>query len=267
MDLTKLNRKYGNKRVIITGANSGVGYEMLKILLANHWNILALDIHVNRLEEINDPGNKLCVQKVDITDRILFEKSISTFCETNDGVDILFNNAGVGEGARFKDYLLDHWDWIIDTNLKSVIAGSYFVFSKMQKQSKGLIVNMASAAGYANLPNMSPYNVTKAGVISLSESLAHEFAPYGIQVLCVTPTFFQSNILTHSKGTPDVLTSANRIVSGAKLDSSDAAKIILSNLHKNKETLRFPFSAKAIYFSKKHFPKLYTWAARKFLVK
>lgn len=267
MNLTKLNRKYPKKRVIITGANSGVGHEMLKVLWENGWHILALDINVDKLEALPDPNKLLSVQKVDITNSVLFEQSIAAFCETHEGVDILFNNAGVGEGVRFKDYPLEHWDWIIDINLKAVIAGSYFVFSKMQKQSHGLIVNMASAAGYANLPNMSPYNVTKSGIISLSESLAHEFSPYGIQVLCVMPTFFQSNIMTQSKGTVDVLESANRVVSSAKLDSVAAARIILSNLHKRKEHLRFPFSAKAIYFSKKYLSRLYRWAIRKYLVK
>ena len=265
MDLLKLNKKYPNKRAIITGGNSGVGHEILKALLENGWNVLALDLHTDLLEGIKN--NLLTKRKVDITERDLFEETISTFCEENNGVDILFNNAGVGEGVRFKDYSLENWDWIIDINLKSVIAGCYFVFEEMKKQSSGLIVNMASAAGYANLPNMSPYNVTKAGVISLSESLAHEFSPFGIQVMCITPTFFQSNILKQSKGTSDVLNSASKVVKSAKLDSYEAAKIILSNLHKNKEVLRFPFSAKAIYTSKKYLSRVYRWAVRKYLVK
>lgn len=266
MDLKHLNKKYPEKRAIITGANSGVGYEILKSLLVNQWTVLALDLDTSNLEPLADK-KLLHFQQLDITDRDEFEKSVSGFSEYNGGLDIFFNNAGVGEGVRFKDYSLDNWDWIIDINLKSVIAGCYFAFGIMQKQSKGLIVNMASAAGYANLPNMSPYNVTKSAVISLSESLSHEFSPYGIQVLCVTPTFFQSNILSHSKGSPDVLASANGVVNTAKLNSSGAAKIILSRLHKNGESLRFPFSAKAIFISKKYLPRLYTKAIRKYLVK
>jgi NADP-dependent 3-hydroxy acid dehydrogenase YdfG len=267
MDLQKLNKKYPEKRAIITGANSGVGFEILKILLQNQWKVLALDIHANQLKELNTLPETLFIQLVDITDRSLFQQSITSFCEKQNGVDILFNNAGVGEGVRFKDYSLENWDWIIDINLKSVIAGSYHVLNYMQKQSKGLIVNMASAAGYANLPNMSPYNVTKASVISLSETLAHEFSRYGIQVKCITPTFFQSNILKNSKGTQDVLQSANRIINGAKMNSYDAALHILSTLHKKEENLKFPFSAKAIFFSKTLFPKLYRHVIRKFLVK
>ena len=195
MKLSKLNNKYPNKRAIITGANSGIGFEMLKILLENGWCMLALDVNINHLEGINGFKDKLLIKKIDITKRDLFAQSISEFCKINKGVDILFNNAGVGEGVRFKDYSLENWDWIIDINLKAVIAGCYFVFSNMQKQKKGLIVNMASAAGYANLPNVSPYNVTKSGVIALSESLAHEFSHYGIQVMCITPTFFQFGAL------------------------------------------------------------------------
>lgn len=266
MDLKHLNRKYPEKRAIITGANSGVGHEILKLLLANEWTVLALDINTSYLANMENK-KLLHIEQLDITDRVAFEKAIAHFTALNNGLDILFNHAGVGEGVRFKDYSLDNWDWIIDINLKSVIAGCHFAFGIMQKQSRGLIVNMASAAGYANLPNMSPYNVTKAGVISLSESLSHEFSPYGIQVLCVTPTFFQSNIMSRSKGTSDVLESANGVVNTAKLNSSDAARIILSRLHKKKEHLRFPFSSKAIFLSKKYLSRLYTKAVRKYLVK
>lgn len=267
MKLNQLNTKYPQKRAILTGANSGVGFEMLKILLANDWFVLAIDQHIDELSQLQSEHSSLEVRKVDITDRSLYENTLRLFCETHEGVDVLFNNAGVGEGVRFKDYPLENWDWIIDINLKTVIHGCYTVLDPMRRQGHGLIVNMASAAGYANLPNMSPYNVTKAGVIALSESLAHEFSPYDIQVLCVTPTFFRSNILKNSKGTADVLESAHRVVAKAKMDSRQAAIEILSNLHKAKENLRFPFSARGIYYGRKIFPKLYKRLVRRLLVK
>ncbi len=267
MNLTKLHREFPGKRAIITGANSGVGYELMTLLLAEQWKVLAIDVQTDRLDRLKECHSELEVSQLDITQREGFGKTISGFCNKVDGLDIMFNNAGVGEGVRFKDYSLSHWDWIMDINLKSVVAGCHFAFEHMQKQSKGLIVNMASAAGYANLPNMSPYNVTKAGVIALSESLAHEFSPYGIRVLCVTPTFFKSNILQNSRGTADVLESAHRVVNGSKLTSRDAAQIILSKLHRKKEMLRFPLSASAIYYSKKFFKSPYTKLVRKYLVK
>ncbi len=267
MQLSKLNEKYPNKRAIITGANSGVGLEMIAVLLRNDWNVLGIDLNIDKLKVLAVSFKKLSSEQVDITNTIEFERVVSTFIQRYNGVDVMINNAGVGEGVRFKDYSLANWDWIIDINLKSVIAGCYFVYGAMQKQSSGVIVNMASAAGYANLPNMSPYNVTKAGVISLSESLAHEFAPFGVHVMCVTPTFFQSNILSQSKGTDDVLLSANRVVNNAKLDSEGAAKLILKHLHSNKLYLRFPFFATVIFTMKQFFPGLYLWLLRRYLVK
>lgn len=265
MNFSKLEKKFPKKRAIITGANSGVGYEIFKLLLAQEWKLLAIDLSIQNIQPSSLP--LIMVEEMDVTDRTKLKSTIEIFCERHEGVDIIFNNAGIGEGVRFKDYSLEKWDRIIDINLKAVIAGSYFVFPWMSQARKGLIVNMASAAGYANLPNMSPYNVTKAGVIALSESLAHEFSLYGIQVLNVTPTFFQSNILQHSQGTKDVLESAGKVVNNSKLDSLDAAIIILSRLHKKSEHLKFPFSSKAIWYSKKWAPSLYRKLVRKFLTK
>lgn len=267
MNLPKLNRKYPNKRAIITGANSGLGMEMLKILLVNGWKVLAIDLRVEKLMELDKEHQVLTVNQLDVSHSAELKHSIIGFCQSQGGIDILFNNAGVGEGVRFKDYTLENWNWMIDINLKAVIAGCYHVFPRMQEQGSGLIVNIASAAGYANLPNMSPYNVTKAGVISLSESLAHEFKPHNVRLICVMPTFFQSGILNHSRGTDDVLESAARVVSNANLNSQKAARIILSQLHRPIEVLRFPFSAKAIFFARYSLSGIYKWAVRRFLVK
>src|SRR5690606_11174933 len=86
------------------------------------------------------------------------------------------------------------WEWIIDINLKGVVRGCRAFTPMMKKQGSGQLVNIASLAAVANAPTMSSYNVTKAGVVSLSETLRHELAPYGIGVTVVCPSFFQTNL-------------------------------------------------------------------------
>ena len=261
----KLINLYPLKRVIITGAGSGLGLELVKLLLQDGWKICAIDMNTSELEIIKTPA--LFLHQQDITNRDYFRKIIEGFCEQHQGVDILFNNAGVGEGSFFKDYAPENWDFIININLKAVIEGTHFVLPFMLKSNTGSIVNMASMAGIANLPKMSPYNVTKAAVISLSETLTHELSKTNIRVICVMPTFFKSSIMQHSKGDSTIVASATEIVSNSRLTSKEAADIILRNLHKRKEVLRFPFSANLFFYSRRFFPALFKKAVRSFLMK
>ena len=262
---SKLANQFPGKRTIITGAGSGLGLELTRLLLQDGWRVLGLDIDTHELADTTN--SNLTYRKIDVTDRESLKEVITTFCETHKGIDILFNNAGVGEGTLFSAYPPEHWDWIIDINLKAVIHATYFVLPEMQKAKDGLIVNMASMAGIANLPRMSPYNVTKAGLISLSESLNHELCHTNIKVVCVTPTFFKSSIMQHSRGSKEIISSAHKIVAGSSLTSLDAAKIILKNLHKRNEVMRFPFSAQVFFYSRRLLPWLYKRAVRFFLFK
>ncbi|WP_018344905.1 SDR family NAD(P)-dependent oxidoreductase [Cytophaga aurantiaca] len=261
----ELSKQYPLKRALITGAGSGLGLELTKLLLNDGWCVAALDIHVQALEK--QQSALLFISEIDVTNRASLQQIIDAFCNQQNGIDLLFNNAGVGEGTLFKDYALKNWDWIIDINLKAVIDATHFVLPYMHKANSGLIVNMASMAGIANLPRMSPYNVTKAALISLSETLNHELCDTDISVTCVTPTFFQSSIMQHSKGDPAIISSASKIVSSSALTSLDAANIILKNLHKKKEFVRFPLSAHTFFYSRKFIPSLYKKIVRKFLYK
>lgn len=261
----ELIKRYPCKRTVITGAGSGLGLELTKLLLADGWNICALDLNVKELEQMQDES--LSVFQVDVTDKSSFKHILETYYTAQSGIDILFNNAGVGEGTLFKDYTPENWDWIIDINLKALIHGTYFTLPYMLKANAGMIVNMASMAGIANLPSMSPYNVTKAGVISLSETLNHELSKTNIKVVCVEPTFFQSAIMQHSKGNQKVIDSAKKIVSTSSLTSAQAAHILLRTLHTGKDVIRFPFSSHVFFYSRRLCPFLYRKFVRSFLFK
>lgn len=262
----KLNQQYPQKRAIVTGAGSGLGFAITTFLLAEEWTVLAIDINIEPLRSVH--SEKLELEQIDVSDRTALGLCLEGFCKKHKGTDLLFNNAGVGEGSAFKDYPLEHWDWIIDINLKAVIAGTYHVLPYMLASNSGCIINTASMAGIANLPDMSPYNVTKAGVISLSETLAHELSKTKIKIKCVTPAFFQSSILQYSKGDKETIAAAQKVIESAPLSSKDVAVIILKNITNNKEVLRFPFIPAQLFFSTRRlFPSLYKLLVRKFLVK
>ena len=121
------------------------------------------------------------------------------------GVHIVCNNAGVGSGGLTWDQPLADWEWVIGVNLWGVIHGvRTFVPIMLEQKTEGHIVNTASMAGLVSGPFMSIYNVTKHGVVTLSESLHHELAmqnaPVKVSVLC--PGFVRTNILDSERNRP-----------------------------------------------------------------
>ena len=89
---------------------------------------------------------------------------------------------------------LDDWRWIMGVNLWGVIYGCHVFAPLFRAQGRGHILNVASAAGLLAPPGMAPYNVTKAAVVALSETLAGELKTSGVGVTVLCPTFFRTNI-------------------------------------------------------------------------
>lgn len=195
----KLEKRFPEKRVVITGAGSGLGRSFALAFAARGWRVAATDINRERLSEtagmIEANGGVVLSIGCDVTKPADFNGVLDALVGRWDGADILINNAGIAAGGYMDRIPIDQWDRIIDVNLKSVIHGCRAFIPLFVKQRSGHIVNIASNAGIASLAEMSSYNVTKAGVISLSETLRIELAPHGIGVTVACPTFFKTNLM------------------------------------------------------------------------
>lgn len=113
-------------------------------------------------------------------------------------VSILVNNAGMlGPVARTLDVEIDDWRRILDVNLTGAFLCVRALVPAMQQAGKGRVVNIASIAGKHTNANGAAYGASKAGLISLTKSLARELAKTGVLVNCVTPSVFESTILDH----------------------------------------------------------------------
>ena len=115
------------------------------------------------------------------------------------GVDLIVNNAGVVAAGAVGALALRDWEWVMGVNLWGVIYGCHVFAPRLKKQRSGHILNIASAAGFAASPELGPYNVAKAGVMSLSETLLGEVAPFNVGVTVVCPTFFSTNIVSSGR--------------------------------------------------------------------
>ncbi|MEM6960930.1 MAG: SDR family NAD(P)-dependent oxidoreductase, partial [Myxococcota bacterium] len=137
----------------------------------------------------------------------------------------------VAVSGPFEAVSLEDWRWGVDINLWGVIHGCRAFAPAMKERGRGWILNVASAAGFASLPEMAPYNVSKAGVIALSETLYGELAPHGVGVTVLCPTFFSSRIAGAMRGPEQDLRQRKRLIEQAmkraKLNAADVARVAL----------------------------------------
>lgn len=201
-----------NNRVLITGAASGLGRAMAVRFAQSGYRVCVADLNAERAQEtlalIEPTPGEAFFERLDVTQPGEFDKARIACEDVWGGTDILINNAGVASGGPF-DWLSEaDWDYVMNVNFRGVLRGCQAFVPAFKKQGHGHIVNIASMAGLLNPPGMSNYNVSKAAVVSLSETLVVELSPYAIGVTCVCPSFFQTN-LAESMRTPDLATEAS----------------------------------------------------------
>jgi len=186
-------------RAVITGAASGLGRALALNLAARGGRILVCDVNADRSAEtaklVVAAGGTAEVLHCDVTAATDLERAAAEADRLWGGTDLLVNNAGVAGAGEIGTIPLEDWDWILRVNLWGVIHGCHVFIPKMKAQGHGAILNIASSAGIACLPEMGSYNVTKAGVIALSETLYAELRPARIGVAVLCPTFFATNLL------------------------------------------------------------------------
>ena len=218
-----------NNRVLVTGGASGLGREIAVRFAQEGHRVCIADLNEARAQETialidNTPGEAF-FEKCDVTSPQDWARTLVAMDDVWAGTDILINNAGVASGGPFHWLSEQDWHWVMGINFYGVLYGCQAFAPAMIERKAGHIVNIASMAGVINPPGMSNYNVSKAAVISLSETLAVELKPHGIDVTCVCPSFFKTN-LGESLRTPDEGTRAamNKLMENAsELSAADIA--------------------------------------------
>ena len=126
-----------------------------------------------------------------------------------------------GRAGDIDTFLLKDFQWAVDINLMGAVKGCH-VCVPLLKESKGLLINVASMAGLVHMGNMSAYNVSKAGMVALSEGLLSELDPYGVKVSVVCPTFFQSNLAKSMRSdNPDAAKIAAKLHAGTGITAEE----------------------------------------------
>lgn len=218
-------------RAVITGAASGLGRALALELASRRARILIADIDSAGSEEtarlVRQAGGEAFVTRCDVRQSAEVSALVGEADRTLGGVDLLVNNAGVAVGGPIGDVSLEDWAWVMEINLWGVIYGCHAFVPRFKEQRGGAILNVASAAGLLCPPNLGPYNVTKAGVIALSETLSAELSGHGVSVTVLCPTFFKTRISESSRGSG---TEADRdviekLMARAKVQADGVARV------------------------------------------
>jgi short-subunit dehydrogenase len=184
---------------VVTGAGSGLGRALALQLAARGVRLVLGDVHDGRCAEtaalVERAGGEATPLTVDVADAGAVARLGEMADRVLGRIDLVVNNAGVAAAGRVGETSLDDWRWIVDINLWGVIHGCHVFVPRLVRQGSGTLLNVASLAGIACLPGMASYNVTKAGVIALSETLVAELADQGVRVTVLCPGFFKTNLL------------------------------------------------------------------------
>ncbi len=144
---TRLSARFPRKRVFITGAGSGLGLELAKLLADDGWTLGLFDRNLERLTSVEaqftEAGVKLIAYPGDVTQADELTVAVNSFAATHDGLDVMINNAGVAGGGSMMEVSLEDWRWIIDINVMGVVHGSRAAIPHLQRNGSGLLINVA----------------------------------------------------------------------------------------------------------------------------
>lgn len=192
------------RTAIVTGAGSGLGRALCERLARDGWEIAVCDIDevaaAQTLEAVQSAGGSGRVERFDVADPNAWNALRQQLESSWPQLDLLVNNAGVVVSGNVGDCPLEDWRWIVDVNLWNVVLGCHTFVDWLKRNPRGgHIINTASLAAFGSAPGMAAYNVTKAAVVSLSETLHAELLPHGVGVTVLCPSFFPTRLLANGR--------------------------------------------------------------------
>ena len=211
-------KQFTDRTAVITGAASGIGLELARRAATEGMNLVLADIEFNKLEAaaaaLHLPSERVLLRKTDVSQEAEIAALADAAFSRFGGVHLLCNNAGVALTRVTWEHTSADWQWVLGVNLWSVIHGvQHFLPRMLTQEAPGHIVNTASAAGLLSTPGMSAYNVSKHGVVTLSETLYGELAAaqanVGVSVLC--PAWVPTGIKDSARVRQDRFASSDQV--------------------------------------------------------
>lgn len=239
-------KRFAGRVAVITGAGSGFGLEVARVAAREGMKLVLVDVQADALEKAaaEFAGSELLVRRVDVSKADQMQTLADEVFARFGAPHFVFNNAGVGAGGLIWENSVADWEWVLGVNLMGVVHGVRLFTPMMLAAAKAdptfeaHIVNTASMAGLLAPPNMGVYNVSKHGVVALSETLYQDLALVTEQVRCsvLCPYFVPTGIAHSERNRPDAAQQSTRsqkvgaamieqAVSHGRLTAADVAEL------------------------------------------
>ena len=223
--------------ILITGASQGLGRQFARVLSAHGAAVVLAARQTAKLksleEEIKGKGGRATAVQMDVTDIGSIGKALDSAEAALGPISVLINNAGIAIEKLSTDQTEADWDAVIDANLK----GAYFLATEMARRmiarkQEGNIVNIASVLGQSVMKFLSPYTISKAGIIQATKAMALELAGNRIRVNALAPGYIDTEINHDVWATPAGEKLIKRIPQrrvGSESDLDGAILLLASN--------------------------------------
>lgn len=254
------------QRAVVTGGGSGLGRAFCLELAKRGARVLVADVNRDGAEKTASEAKALGAETIAVYCDVAKIEDVENLAAQAEkawgGTDFLINNAGVAVGGHVGEVSLDDWKWIVGINLWGALHGCHVFIPRFKKQGIGAILNVASSAGFVCTPEMSAYNVTKAGIIALSETLYAELAPHHIGVTVLCPTFVRTNIMSTFRASNPQQEKRHRAFASAlfersRMTAEEVARVTLMGVEDGKLYVVPQADGKWLWRLKRFFPGPY----------
>jgi NAD(P)-dependent dehydrogenase (short-subunit alcohol dehydrogenase family) len=198
--------RFRNRRIVVTGAASGIGQATALRLLAEQGVVHAVDVDGAGLETTGELAGKdgtagaLTTSTLDVSDEGAVDAAMSEVVVRLGGIDVLVNAAGILRAARTHESTLDMWNLVIAVNLTGTYLMTRAALGPMLDQGSGVIVNFSSTSASFGHPHMAAYAASKGGIDAFTHTIALEYGKRGIRCVAVAPGSIQSGITETTGG-------------------------------------------------------------------
>lgn len=246
--------RWRGKRVVVTGAASGIGRALAHGLGIQGATLALSDIQDEELAvtatQARAAGATVHTYRLDVADRGALEAHVSAVLSDMGGVDAVINNAGVALAAEATDQRFEDIDWLLGINLHGVIDSTQLFLPHLIASGDGCLVNISSVFGLIGVPGQSIYNAAKFGVRGYTEAIAMEMemAGHPVSVHCVHPGGVATNIVRASRVVgQDRDAFSARFASTARTTPADASAQILEGVERGRRRILVGVDAHVIH--------------------
>lgn len=195
------------KVAMVTGGTRGLGEVCATAMAGAGADIAVCGRNRADLDRVSEKIGQLGRRSegffLDVTDKQRVAETVQEVKDVFGRIDVLVNNAGVNHRVPVLEYAEEEWNRVIDTNLKGYFLVAQAVAPLMIDQGYGKVINMSSILGSVGLPNQVAYAASKGGVDQMTKVMAIEWAPKGLRVNAIGPTYFETELVAQIRDDPE----------------------------------------------------------------